>query len=110
MYAEGLGVVQDFAEAAKWWRKSDDPSSKGHLGWLYFNGQGVRRDFPEAYRLAKDSAERGSGMGQFVLGVIFLSGKGAPQNYQEGMKWLQVAARNGEVRAQQMLREQGVNW
>jgi TPR repeat protein len=56
----GEGVAQDFAEAAKWYRKA---AEQGHaeaqfnLGTMYDEGRGVRQDYAEAakwYRKAKD--------------------------------------------------------
>ena len=52
-YAKGLGVRQDYAEAAKWFRKSANPGWAGGqyaLGNLYYEGQGVSQDYEEAYR------------------------------------------------------------
>jgi len=47
MYDEGKGVPQDFAEAAKWFRKAaeqGDVQAQHNLGFLYDNGQGVPQD------------------------------------------------------------------
>ena len=52
MYGNGQGVPQDFAEAAKWYRKA---ALQGHgpaqyaLGLMYYNGQGVRQDNVQAH-------------------------------------------------------------
>jgi len=53
MYSAGLGVQQDFAEAAKWYRKAadqGDTDAQNQLGSLYGNGQGVAQSNVEAYR------------------------------------------------------------
>ncbi len=113
MYIEGHGVVQDFAEAAKWLRKGadqNDPDAKALLGILYFTGRGVPQDSHAAYVLAKETAELGHSTGQYLLGLVLVTGNGAPQNDQEGVKWMQAAARKGHLEAQQVLREQGLNW
>jgi TPR repeat protein len=70
----------------------------------------VPQDFNIAYRLAKESAEQGEPMGQYVLGLMFFSGKGVPQNAGESLKWMQAAARHGEGHAQQFLQERGQSW
>lgn len=52
LYATGLGVTQNDAEAAKWYRKAADQryhSAKYKLGDLYAKGQGVPQDYVEAY-------------------------------------------------------------
>ena len=54
LYAEGKAVPNDFAEAAKWFRKAGD---QGHakalyfLGVIYTNGFSVPVDFAEGYVL-----------------------------------------------------------
>jgi TPR repeat protein len=43
-YAVGEGVVQDHAEAVKWYRKAAEqgyPAAQNDLGWMYQNGRGV---------------------------------------------------------------------
>lgn len=52
-YAEGDGVEQNDAKAAKWWTKA---AAQGHvnaqynLGVIYISGEGVERDLVEAYK------------------------------------------------------------
>ncbi len=57
-----------------------------------------------------EAADQGDQTGQFVLGVMFFSGKGVPQNGEESLKWLQASARQGYSPAQEFLRERGQNW
>ena len=62
LYAEGKVVPNDFAEAARWFRKAGD---QGHaealyfLGIIYANGFSVPVDFTEAYVLFCLSAKTG---------------------------------------------------
>ena len=47
MYYTGQGVRQDYAEAARWYRKAaeqGDVQAQYNLGLMYYNGQGVRQD------------------------------------------------------------------
>ena len=47
LYYLGKGVEQDYAEAAKWYRKAADQGHKSalyNLGFLYKNGLGVPQD------------------------------------------------------------------
>ena len=59
-YENGEGVLQDYAEAAKWYRKAAEQGyakAQFNLGTMYDEGRGVRQDFAEAakwYRKAKD--------------------------------------------------------
>lgn len=53
MYYEASGVPQDYAEAAKWYRKAAEQGislAQFNLGTLYYNGQGVPQDYAEAYK------------------------------------------------------------
>jgi len=52
LYSKGEGVLQDYKEAVKWYRKSaeqGDASSQGMLGYMYTKGQGVVQDYVVAY-------------------------------------------------------------
>ncbi|MEM7226078.1 MAG: tetratricopeptide repeat protein [Pseudomonadota bacterium] len=53
LYLRGEGVPQDFAEAAKWFRKAadrGDGDAQFNLGHMYAQGSGVKKDFIEAYK------------------------------------------------------------
>ena len=52
MYASGLGVIQDYNEAVKWFRLSADQGyarAQVILGLIYANGQGVTQDYVRAH-------------------------------------------------------------
>jgi uncharacterized protein len=52
-YAKGIGVEQDYTEAAKWSRKAAEQGHAGgqnSLGICYVIGQGVIQDYVEAYK------------------------------------------------------------
>lgn len=52
-FAEGDGVAQDYAEAARWYRRAAEAGhvlAQRNLGFLYASGKGVPRDFAEAER------------------------------------------------------------
>jgi TPR repeat protein len=52
MYAHGLGVARDDAEATKWYRKAADQGdafSQFSLGLAYARGLGVTRDYALAH-------------------------------------------------------------
>ena len=51
-YIAGEGVSQDYAEAAKWYRRAADQGdamAQSNLGWMYYNGEGVPQDYVQAY-------------------------------------------------------------
>ena len=56
MYANGKGVRQNYAEAARWWVKAAENGDRdaGRLVWnLYRNGEGIDRDPAIANQMAK---------------------------------------------------------
>ena len=53
LYQEGLGVAQDHAEAAKWFRRAAEQAhleSQYRLGLCFENAAGVPQDYVEAYK------------------------------------------------------------
>ena len=62
MYDNGLGVAQDYAAAASWYRKAADQgnaSAQLNLGLLYAKGQGVAQDYVQAHKWFNLSATSG---------------------------------------------------
>jgi len=52
MYANGVGVPEDDAEAVRWYRLAAEQGNAGaqsSLGLSYANGEGVPEDFVLAY-------------------------------------------------------------
>ena len=56
----GRGVTQDYAEAAKWYKKAAEQGDSGAqniLGAMYERGKGIPKDFVEAYKWFSISGE-----------------------------------------------------
>ena len=73
MYSNGLGVLQDFKEAANWYRLSAEQGivqAQFNLGSMYSNGQGVPQDYNEAAKWMKLAAEQGNALAQFHLDLL----------------------------------------
>jgi len=57
MYEDGVGVVQNYSLAARWYRKAAEHvpdlggagQGRNRLGLLYLDGKGVQRDYVQAY-------------------------------------------------------------
>jgi hypothetical protein len=67
---------------------------------MYYNGQGVSRDFNEAVKWFKLAADQGSALGQKNLGVMYDMGHGVPQDFKQAVKWYTLSATQGYVYAQ----------
>lgn len=67
MYAQGWGVPQDYAQAAKWYEKSaaqGNMFAQGALGVLYGKGFGVPQDYARAYMWFNLAAANSTGKQQ----------------------------------------------
>ena len=99
-YGQGEGVAQDYAEAAKWFRKAaekGDMFSQYATGNIYEQGQGVAKDLAEALRWYRKSADQGYARAQFNVGNSYYHGLGVTRNYSEAIKWYRKAAEEGDV-------------
>jgi TPR repeat protein len=103
MYANGLGVPQDYAEAVKWFRKAadqGDAKAQPNLGFMYDNGRGVPQDYTEAAKWWGLAADQGEAKAQNDLGSMYAKGQGVPQSSAEAVKWYRLAADQGYAGAQ----------
>ena len=79
MYANGEGVVEDDAEAARWYRLAADQGHAGaqnNLGVMYASGEGVAEDDAEAARWYRLAADQGHADAQNNLGWMYANGEG----------------------------------
>jgi uncharacterized protein len=94
-YANGEGVLNDLAEAVKWYRKAADQGfapSQYTLGLFYRNGTGVPQNNPEAVKWYRKAADQGYRDAQFNLATMYAAGLGVPQNYVPAHMWRNLAA------------------
>ena len=83
LYARGQGVRQDYAEAARWYRKAalqGWPQAQVHLGILYSDGRGVQRDYQQAEQWLLKAADQGDVNGMTSLGILYELGLGVQRN------------------------------
>jgi TPR repeat protein len=62
LYRDGLGVVQDYAEAREWFQKAADAgnaNAMNNLGALYQNGQGVAQALRQGVLVVPSGRRRG---------------------------------------------------
>lgn len=106
-YSFGRGVTNDMDEAIKWWSKAADqnqPDAQAALGDLYLI-PGVPYgtnylNYPEAMRLLRLAAARGSVSAMNNLGVAYETGLAVKLDFKEAAKWYRMAADQGDARAQ----------
>lgn len=66
-------------------------------------GAFARHDYVTAARLLGPLAERGNPQAQMLLGFMFATGQGVPQNYDAATYWYRRSAEQGNTSAQSLL-------
>ncbi len=95
-YYFGKGVLQDYKEAAEWFRKA---AEQGHahaqywLGFMYsvYYSEGVSYDYKEAAEWFRKAAEQGDAEAQLEVGYMYYFGHGVSQDYKEAAEWFRKA-------------------
>ena len=103
LYSEGLGVEQDFAQAAGWFHEAavqGDMDAQFFLGDLYYDGLGVPLDRSEAATWYRAAADQGDVDAQYYLGLMYEIGDGVPEDDVTAAKWMRSAAEQGDADAQ----------
>jgi hypothetical protein len=96
----------NYAEALKWYQQAADQGNamaQQQLGFLYYNGFGVHRDYSTAAIWYRRAAEQGLAVGESSLGWLYQTGLGVPQNYAEARLWNGKAAEQGDRNGEQNL-------
>lgn len=104
--ANNYALEQDYAEAAKWWRKAAEQGyvkSQHSLGIIYDKGDGVEQDKAEAIKWYRLAAEQGYAEAQHNLAVMYDNGEGVEEDNEEAAKWYRLAAEQGDALAQTKL-------
>jgi TPR repeat protein len=95
IFAQGSGVKQDYAEAARWFRKAADQgnvNAQSDLGFIYAQGKGVKQDYEEAAKWFRKAAGKDDAIAQFNLGLLYEKGYGVKQDWRESARWFRKAA------------------
>jgi TPR repeat protein len=96
----GEGGVQDYTEAAIWYRKAADQGNAGaqfSLGVLYENGLGLPRDVREAASWYLRAAVQGYSDAEVNLAGLLAAGEAVPADKEQARAWLRKAADQGDV-------------
>ena len=64
-------------------------------GRKYYNGWGVTKNYPEAVKWFRKSAEHGHSAAQYDLGWMYERGLGVTRDYAAAVKWYRLAAEQG---------------
>lgn len=106
LYDHGIGVSQDYSEAARWYRMAavrGYPAAEVGLGFFYSHGLGVAKDKSLAVTWYRSAAEQGYVTAQYNLGIMYFYGEGVPQDRKTALLWFRKAAGQGNTDAQRIL-------
>ncbi len=94
--AQNKGI--DAAVLAK--AQAGDEGAQYQLGYMYYHGDGVRRDYSQAEFWYRKAAEQGDPDSQLKLGGLYHFGEGVPQDSAEAFAWSMKAAEQGKPDAE----------
>jgi TPR repeat protein len=113
MYMEGDLVTKDEIQAVTWLTAAanqSEPYALLDLGLAYTKGKGVTKDeakgqdlLHRAVVLLRKAAESEELRAEDVLGWVFASGNGVPNDFEEAIRWWRKAAEKGYPRAESRL-------
>jgi TPR repeat protein len=90
-YQSGKEVIQDDAEAAKWYvmaAEQGHPSAQCNLGMMIMEGRGMARDKTAALNWFRKAARQGHPLAYYNLGTAYFKGDGVPRDYETAIKAL----------------------
>lgn len=92
LYSDGHQVEQNYQEVFKWLSKLSeskdvDPESLINLGDMYFNGDGVSRDFKKALEMYKLAAKKCLPIAYRKIGDMYLNGQGVEKDVITANSW-----------------------
>ncbi|MEW6353347.1 MAG: tetratricopeptide repeat protein [Pseudomonadota bacterium] len=80
--------------------EANDARAQLLLGFAYFYGQGVTRDYQAATQWFEKAAQQGDVLAQYQLAVDYANGVGGKQNFAQAVHWYAKAAAQGFAEAQ----------
>ena len=102
LYGSGQGIIQDYKQALKWYRKSAEQGydrAQYNLALVYANGHGVTQDYKQAVQWYRKAAEQGMAQAQYNLALMYANGQGVTQDYVLAHMWWDIAASSGNKNA-----------
>ncbi|MBN2869791.1 MAG: sel1 repeat family protein [Campylobacterales bacterium] len=107
-YSTGMDAydMRRFEEAYDWFMKGEeDPRCAFALATLYYNGQGVERNFTRSTEYYARAAEAGILPAQVSAGFAYANAMGVPEDFDKAAHYLKMAVAQGEPAAKVTLAE-----
>jgi TPR repeat protein len=80
-----------------------DADAQHLLGLMYYMGQGVQRDYDEAFVWQYKAAMQGQAAAEYMVGAMLYTGNAVPQDRTLAVAWFRKAAEQGQPDAQYTL-------
>lgn len=91
--------VKDTRRSLYWYDRAvqnGDTRALIDLAYTYFEGDDtVSRDYERAFKYAKQGAETGDKYCQYIVGDLYLRGRGTLQNPEQAVRWLTQSGEQG---------------
>ncbi len=86
-------------------RKAEDGDidAQYNLGVIFYHGEGVARDFDQAYTWFRKAAEQDDADAQYNLGFMYGRGEGVQKDQTQSMQWFKRAADQGHEGARAII-------
>ena len=107
-FSQGLMAYKkgDFKTSFSHWyplAQKGNAESQNRLGYLYENGEGVKKDYKKAVEWYLKAAEKDEPAAQFNLGVMYRKGRGVQKNDRIARRWYEKAAKQGHPIAERVV-------
>ena len=102
-FAEGRGVAQNVAEAARWFERAaeqDLTPAQFQIASLYEKGRGVKKNLQAARRYYAAAAKGGNAKAMHNLAVLYAEGLAGKSDYATAAMWFRMAANRGVTDSQ----------
>ncbi|WP_409523889.1 tetratricopeptide repeat protein [Nitrincola sp. MINF-07-Sa-05] len=98
LFANGQGVMQDYAEALTWFQRAANDGHAGSqaaLGIMFLKGEGVAANPLTARQWLLKAARQNDGRAQYYLGEMSEMGVLAERDPMQALAWYDLSNRNG---------------
>lgn len=95
VYSQNKRGIDYYKDAAE----QGNAEAQNSLGLMYYNGEGVEKNYTEAVKWFRKAAELGNPKAQNSLAKCYEHGLGVKINHQEVIKWYNKAAEQGYYEA-----------
>lgn len=83
--------------------EAGDKEAQYDLAYMYFNGEGVERDYQTAVKWYLASAQQNYEYAEEMMAMVYYSGYGVPQDYGKAKQWLELLISKNNPKAQNLL-------